>query len=102
MSFPSLDRFLAEYQAAGFDVEPEGEHQFVGLCPVHGDTNPSLAIGRAKSGQVLLACRSGGCKAEAILRAVRKAKLKPSAPPWYALPGAQYVYRDRHGVEKYE
>ncbi|MEX2205497.1 MAG: AAA family ATPase [Myxococcota bacterium] len=102
MKFPTQESFLAEYQAAGFDVEEEGENQYRGLCPVHGDTNPSLAIGRGRKGQVLLACRSHQCEPQSVLDAVRARKPKPNPTLWYALHGAKYVYRDEAGVPRFE
>lgn len=39
-------------------------------CPVHDDDVPSLGIAVGKDGAVLLKCRSQGCSAEAICRAL--------------------------------
>jgi hypothetical protein len=40
------------------------------LCPAHDDQHPSLGVAVGKDGKVLLTCRSRGCSAEAVCRAL--------------------------------
>src|SRR5687768_14144885 len=39
-------------------------------CPAHDDTTPSLDIDLGDDRRILLVCRSGGCTAKAIVKAV--------------------------------
>jgi 5S rRNA maturation endonuclease (ribonuclease M5) len=62
---PPIDRVLSLLQgvsktANGWDA----------ICPAHNDTNPSLGVAVGKDEAVLLKCRSQGCTAEAICRAI--------------------------------
>jgi hypothetical protein len=75
-------------------------------CPAHDDKRPSLDIDAGASGTILLTCRSGGCKAEAIMGAVglgvkdlfpeklEKSKVNPKCV-------ASYQYCDESGEELY-
>jgi hypothetical protein len=48
----------------------ETENGWDALCPAHDDQNPSLGIAVADDGTVLLKCRSQGCSADAICKAL--------------------------------
>ena len=50
-----------------------GEQQgsgYLTLCPVHGDTNPSLVVTLREDGLVMMHCRSHGCCFEDIASAI--------------------------------
>src|SRR5262245_44351816 len=40
------------------------------LCPAHDDHHPSLGVAVADDGTVLLSCRSRGCAADAVCKAI--------------------------------
>src|SRR5262245_44730707 len=40
------------------------------VCPVHDDHDPSLGVAVTEDGTVLLKCRSQGCSAEAVCKAI--------------------------------
>jgi hypothetical protein len=50
------------------------------LCPAHDDSRPSLGVAVTEDGTVLLKCRSHGCSADAICRAIGL-KLADLFPP---------------------
>ncbi len=49
--------------------EPDGDG-YVTLCPVHGDTNPSLRLTLKEEGRVLMTCRSHDCAFTDIVAAI--------------------------------
>lgn len=51
-------------------VKKRGAGQWLACCPAHGDRNPSLSIGEAADGRILLNCLSQGCSAGDVAAAV--------------------------------
>lgn len=64
----ALDRVLDALRQRG-DVKQRGG-EFLALCPAHDDHNPSLNVKAGDDGRVLLCCRSRGCAAVEITRAI--------------------------------
>src|SRR5262245_6047381 len=103
MSSSPIDLVLSRLQgvrktAAGWDA----------LCPAHDDHKPSLGMAVGDAGTVLLRCRSQGCSAEAICKAIgiKVAELFPS-PNGKAFAGsfnivATYDYVDAKGLLLYQ
>ena len=93
--------------------------EWIALCPVHGDRNPSLSI-TEKAGKILFNCRSGLCKVEDILAAkglsfadlgtrngdhTPHAALPPKREKAKCIPAniaATYDYSDEDGVLLYQ
>ena len=50
----------------GLDARESSAGQWVGRCPAHEDTNPSLAISEGDGGKVLVCCRAGCSQADVI------------------------------------
>ena len=50
-------------------VSQSSPNQWYAQCPAHDDQRPSLSVGRAKDGKVLLYCHAG-CSIERILKAL--------------------------------
>lgn len=63
-----IEAVLAELRDRG-EVKPRGKG-WRALCPVHGDTHPSLDIDEGEEHRVLLCCRSRGCSAAQIVGAL--------------------------------
>lgn len=65
-------------------VRRTGEGQWVAKCPAHQDRSPSLAVGEAEDGRVLLHCHSG-CSSLDVITAVgmRWADLLPDTQKNY-------------------
>jgi putative DNA primase/helicase len=60
------------------------DEQYSARCPAHGDTNPSLSIGKGQDGKVLLHCHAG-CPFEKIQNAIHKKVLEQGLTlPQYA------------------
>lgn len=64
----ALDRVLALLRERG-PVQQKGR-EWRALCPAHADTHPSLDVAAGDDGRVLLVCRSHGCQARDICRAL--------------------------------
>jgi len=64
----AIDRVLAALRDRG-EVKVRGKG-WKACCPAHDDTTPSLDIDVGDGGRVLLICRAGGCKANAIAAAL--------------------------------
>jgi hypothetical protein len=60
-----IDRVLSRLRGV-----KETENGWDALCPAHDDQNPSLGVAVADDGTVLLKCRSQGCGADAICKAI--------------------------------
>ncbi len=69
MSTDPVARVLDALAARGMTFKREGAG-FVACCPAHDDARPSLAIGRGRSGDALVFCRSAGCSAAQIVQAL--------------------------------
>lgn len=63
----NIDYLLSQFD--GVEDAPDGG--WLCLCPVHGDSNPSLKISLTDGGMVLLVCRSHDCCFADIVAAVR-------------------------------
>ncbi len=50
-------------------AQPDGDG-YLTICPVHGDTNPSLRVTLKSDGRVLMTCRSQGCAFTDIVDAI--------------------------------
>lgn len=59
----------AESLADTLKARPTGRLKWVARCPAHEDRSPSLSITEGRDGRVLVHC-FGGCRPEAILKAV--------------------------------
>ncbi len=73
-----IQAVLAALEAAGTPAKRNGQG-WVGLCPAHGDTSPSLSISQGDDGRVLLHCH-GGCKTKDIVAALGL-EMKDLFPP---------------------
>ena len=51
-------------------VKQTAANKWIACCPAHPDEHPSLGISVGDDGKVLLICRSQGCSAEQICKAV--------------------------------
>jgi 5S rRNA maturation endonuclease (ribonuclease M5) len=64
-----IQKLLDRLSERGFDPEEQSKG-WLALCPVHGDTNPSLAINEGENGQTLIYCLSHQCEFNDILDAL--------------------------------
>lgn len=64
-----IDRVLDALHAKGGPVRKVGR-ETVAVCPAHDDHHPSLNVGEAPDGRVLLVCRSQGCQYGDVMRAL--------------------------------
>jgi len=64
-----VDRVIAALHAKGGPVRKVGR-ETIALCPAHDDHHPSLNVGEAPDGRVLLVCRSRQCEYADIMRAL--------------------------------
>lgn len=80
MSHDPVQRVLSRLASIGSTVKKEGAG-WVACCPAHDDARPSLAIGRGRSGDALVFCRSAGCSTQAIVEALGMAMLELKADP---------------------
>ncbi|MEP9381129.1 phage/plasmid primase, P4 family [Nocardioides cheoyonin] len=86
---PAYDRLLADLEAHGCRVVPNGAGSAMATCPAHEDGDPSLSIRRIE-GSVLIFCHAG-CDYRDVLAALGR-----SPRDLYDTPGKQeYVYEDR-------
>jgi hypothetical protein len=74
-------------------------------CPAHDDREPSLNVTEGQGGTVLLQCRSHGCKATDVVRAVGlevrdlfPESVEPAKLPVSERVIATYDYRDENGT----
>ena len=107
---------IAEKLGNGKEVKT-GPDSYNTLCPVHGDSTPSLTISQGKNGKILVHCHAG-CNQDDIIQVLRdldlwpkKTKIwtaKPHAPKGTEVPKnlnhyrlgkpvASWVYRNRAG-----
>jgi len=63
---PHVDRVLQKLE----QVKSIGKDKWRALCPVHGDTHPSLDISIGNNGAVLFKCWSHDCSPEDIVKAI--------------------------------
>lgn len=77
MNSDPVRRVLTRLEARG-PVKREGAG-WVACCPAHDDARPSLAIGRGRSGDALVFCRSAGCSTQAIVTALGMTMLELKA-----------------------
>jgi DNA primase len=70
------------------------------LCPVHGDTTPSLDF-HEENGKILVTCRSRGCSARSIFDAVNWEPRSPATRDTFAGRSvrARYAYTEKDGRE---
>jgi len=80
-------------------------HNFRTLCPVHGDTDPSLDIAEGDSGTPLFQCRSHHCQTGDILSAVGLTwgDVLPQSTNGHKPETWDHIYeyRDRDGTLRY-
>jgi putative DNA primase/helicase len=73
-------------------------------CPAHEDSKPSLSIGQADNGKLLIHCHSG-CGQREVIAALKDRGLWEAAPPqktWAKRIIAEYNYTDEHGELLYQ
>ncbi len=61
-------------------VRPIGTDRYSARCPAHHDRTPSLSVGAARTGSILLTCHAG-CDVESVCTAlgITQADLFPDA-----------------------
>lgn len=62
-------KVLDALDAGGFKIRTVGKDQWKVQCPAHDDRNPSLSVGVADDGRLLLHCHAG-CDTEAVVDAL--------------------------------
>lgn len=83
---------------------PKGSgKQFLGRCPAHDDSNPSLSIAEGEDGKVLLKCFAG-CPLEEITSSlgIKVTDLFPEQEKPATSTKREYVYRNELGKELYK
>jgi len=84
-------------KATGYEPRRVGS-EWKGLCPVHGDTHPSLDF-HEENDKILVTCRSRGCEGESIFAATGW-KSKTNHDTFAGRPvRARYTYHDGKGRE---
>ena len=63
--WPHVAAFLGRLE----DVRPDGAG-WKARCPAHDDDDPSLGVAESGDGKILVNCRSGGCDARAVTKAL--------------------------------
>ena len=100
MSHDPVQRVLSRIASIGSTVKKEGAG-WVACCPAHDDARPSLAIGRGRSGDALVFCRSAGCSTQAIVAALGMTMLELKADTartsFPAMGAQQRAARDARG-----
>lgn len=91
--------------------EKKDPHQYLALCPVHGDGDPSLAVYFSDDGYVKFYCRSHNCKRADI---INRLGLQPSdcctvsddyKPVYNVMDRIKYGIENKHGwryVDRYD
>ena len=64
-----IDLFLERLEERGFDPVEDGKG-WIALCPVHGDSNPSLGVWLDEENTAAFCCRSQACEYGDILHAL--------------------------------
>ena len=80
-------------------------NQWIACCPAHSDSHPSLGVSVGEDGRLLLKCRSQGCSAEQICKALGLT-ISDLFPPESDQPKkrivATYDYTDEAGCLLYQ
>jgi hypothetical protein len=97
----AVDDFIAAVERAtgrpGRKVGRETEL----LCPVHGDTHPSLNVREGDNEQPIVQCRSQGCSYEQVCDAIGW-RPSPNGSRTASCIVGVYVYRDEQGEPLFE
>jgi hypothetical protein len=93
-----VQRLLERLEERGFDPQ-EDRKGWIALCPVHGDTNPSLAISEGDDGSALIYCRSHQCEYLEILKELDLEPRDVGSSDWKTKEETtvEYIYEDADG-----